>query len=288
MPSNKVCRQDEDLDTTALENRGYRAVKELGRGAAGRVTLAEGVGSKQTDPPTLYAVKRIALQALNSKERELAWAEAKVLSRLSHPWIIRCEEVYKTKEDLHLVLEYAAKGDLERRLKKAKKEGLTGLPHNEAIRIFAQVAFSLRWLHDQQILHRDLKPSNVLLTAKGDAKLADFGICKVLEKGVDLASTFVGTPRYMCPEVANKESYGRPADYWGLGCLLYEMLMLHPPFQGNSLPTMIMRILSADPDPLPPESPEEYQFTSILSKTKPRYLFRIETFFHIEIHFYIA
>lgn len=254
----KLPRQDEGLDRKSLEARGYKAIKELGRGAAGRVTLAEGVGTKETSPPTLYAVKRIALRELNSKERELAWSEAKVLSRLSHPWIIRCEEVYKTKEDLHLVLEYAEKGDLERRLKKAKKEGLTGLPHNQAIRIFAQVAFSLRWLHDQQILHRDLKPSNVLLTAKGDAKLADFGICKVLEKGVDLASTFVGTPRYMCPEVANKESYGTPADCWGLGCLLYEMLMLRPPFEGTSLPTMIIRIVSSDPEPLPSSVPEEY------------------------------
>ena len=108
----------------------------------------------------------------------------------------------------------------------------------------------LVYLHSKNICHRDLKPANIFLAADGTAKLGDLNVSK-LNKGDDLMSTKIGTPYYMAPEVWNGKKYGAACDIWSLGCVMYELAALQPPFQGNSLMQLRRAVNTGRYNPLP-------------------------------------
>lgn len=83
----------------------------------------------------------------------------------------------------------------------------------------------------QKILHRDLKPGNIFLDLNSDVKLGDFGLARVLNNESQFAFTHVGTPYYMSPEQIHDQKYNEKSDIWSLGCIIYELCALHPPFQ---------------------------------------------------------
>lgn len=101
------------------------------------------------------------------------------------------------------------------------------------------------------ILHRDIKPCNVFLDHESNVKLGDFGLAKQLQNQDKLAETWVGTPYYMAPEMINEESYDEKCDIWSLGCLLYEMATLHPPFEAKSVVSLGKKIVSGKFAPIP-------------------------------------
>ena len=134
---------------------------------------------------------------------------------------------------------FAPLGDLCRRLRSCK-EAARELPEEEAVSYTEDVAQGLSFLHQlrPKIFHRDVKPANILLchstteSRPPRAKLADFGVAKVLESEASSAgtATFVGTPHYLSPEVFSGDTYDEKADAWALGCVVYEMLCLCRPF----------------------------------------------------------
>eukprot|EP00435_Cladocopium_sp_Y103_P075277 s168_g55.t2 len=143
---------------------------------------------------------------------------------------------------LELMLEFAPLGDLSRRIRQHKEwcsetTEVAGMPEPEVVSYGSDIAAGLSYLHHlrPKILHRDIKPANILLFEEEvipRAKLADFGIAKILELENSMAgaATVIGTPHYFAPELC------RGADAWALGCILYEMLCLHRPFhqaEGN-------------------------------------------------------
>jgi len=115
------------------------------------------------------------------------------------------------------------------------------------MRIFVQICLAMKHVHDRNILHRDLKSQNIFLTSKGIVKLGDFGIAKVLDASEDQARTQIGTPYYLSPEICESRPYGRQSDMWSLGVVLYELLALELPFQANSMPALVHRIVSVEP-----------------------------------------
>ena len=92
------------------------------------------------------------------------------------------------------------------------------------------------------VLHRDLKPANVFLDRDYNAKLGDFGLARVLESSTTFARTFVGTPYYMSPEQMCERGYNEKSDIWSLGCLLYEMAALQPPFNAPNQARLAVKI----------------------------------------------
>ncbi len=98
----------------------------------------------------------------------------------------------------------------------------------------------LKSLHDKKILHRDLKCANIFITADGTYKLGDLNVSKVLKK--DLACTQTGTPYYASPEVWKDKPYGVKSDIWSLGCVLYEMCALRPPFTATDLQGLYRKV----------------------------------------------
>jgi NIMA (never in mitosis gene a)-related kinase len=129
----------------------------------------------------------------------------------------------------------------------------------------------LKALHDSKICHRDLKCANIFLTSKGEAKLGDFNVSKVLQRG--MLHTQTGTPYYASPEVWQDKPYDQKSDIWSVGCVLYEMLAKRPPFKANSMKELYKKVISAKYAPLKPDHSmpiELYILVKMILQPNPR------------------
>ena len=130
-------------------------------------------------------------------------------------------------------MEYADNGDLFQKICDHQKDN-SNFPEQDIWRIFIQIVRGLRALHDLNIMHRDLKSANVFLNKDFTVKLGDMNVSKVAnQRGLNYTQT--GTPYYASPEVWRDEPYDVKSDIWSLGCVLYEMTSLRPPFQASDM-----------------------------------------------------
>ncbi|ETE70801.1 Serine/threonine-protein kinase Nek5, partial [Ophiophagus hannah] len=144
------------------------------------------------------------------------------------------------KNNLYIMMEYCDGGDLMKRIN--MQHGVL-FDEDKILGWFVQIALGLKHIHDRKILHRDIKTQNIFLSSNGiTAKLGDFGIARMLNNTMDFASTCVGTPYYLSPEICENKPYNNKTDIWSLGCVLYELCTLKHPFEGNNLPQLIMKI----------------------------------------------
>lgn len=188
------------------------------------------------------------LESMTEKEQREAYLEAKILEKLDHPNIIKFVEVFrcnKPQATLNIVMSYAEGGDLQKRIKLQKKKGRY-FSENQIIDWFTQICLAIKHIHDKKILHRDLKSQNIFLTENGLVKLGDFGIAKCLNFTLEKASTIVGTPYYLSPEIVQNKPYSFKSDVWSLGVLLFEMANLRMPFDAKSLPKLSLKIIRAE------------------------------------------
>ena len=182
------------------------------------------------------------------EERDASLQEAKLLSALHHPNIVTCLESFTERGKLCIVQDYCAGGDLYQRVKAQRG---APLPETTIVDWFTEILLGLKHVHDRKVLHRDLKTQNVFLTADGRCKLGDFGVSKVLAGTHQLASTAVGTPYYLSPEICENKPYDHKSDVWSLGCILYELCAQRHPFDGASLKLLIVKILRGVYPPVP-------------------------------------
>ncbi|XP_027438209.1 serine/threonine-protein kinase Nek4 isoform X7 [Zalophus californianus] len=163
-----------------------------------------------------YVIKKLNLRNASSRERRAAEQEAQLLSQLKHPNIVTYKESWEGGDGLlYIVMGFCEGGDLYRKLKEQKGQLL---PESQVVEWFVQIAMALQYLHEKHILHRDLKTQNVFLTRTNIIKVGDLGIARVLENHCDMASTLIGTPYYMSPELFSNKPYNyklppMPKDY---------------------------------------------------------------------------
>ncbi len=218
-------------------------MKYLGKGSFGAALLVE----LRANPSQKFVIKEIVIGHLPLQEQNAAKQEAEVLHQMSHSNITMYIESFVENSKLYIVMEHADGGDISGAIQRRKQSG-DRWPEAEVMRIFVQICLALKHVHDQNILHRDLKAQNIFLTSKGVVKLGDFGIAKVLDASEDQARTQIGTPYYLSPEICESQPYGRSSDVWSLGVVLFELLALELPFQANSLPALVHKICSSEPN----------------------------------------
>jgi hypothetical protein len=178
--------------------------------------------------------------------RERFLREARVAATLKHPNICQVYDVGEIDGRLYLTMEYVEGKTLSTYLKKGKPQ-----PGRQAAALLCRLALTLQEAHTRGVIHRDLKPSNVMLNARNEPVVMDFGLAR---REGDIRMTrsglAVGTPAYMSPEQLNGEANAGPAsDQYSLGVILYELLTGRLPFEG---PLMAVLAQKATQDPEPP------------------------------------
>ena len=213
----------QEPQTLGIEN--FRLISVLGRGHFGKVILSQ---YKATG--NYYAIKILKKgDILARDEVESLMVEKRILEIASssrHPFLVNLFAGFQTREHVFFVMEYAMGGDLMRHI----HDDI--FSEERACFYAACVLLGLEFLHANKIVYRDLKLDNLILDREGYVKLADFGLCKEGMGPWDRTSTFCGTPEFLAPEVLTENSYTRAIDWWGLGVLIFEMLVGEPPFSG--------------------------------------------------------
>jgi len=222
----------------------YRKVKVIGRGAHGTVSLYLRVSDGKH-----VVIKEIPVELKTSNERQVALGEAKTLQMFSFPFIIGYYEYFFDDNNLCIVMEYAEGGTLAEFL--ADRNG-HHMDDDQILHLFAQIVLSLQHLHSRQVLHRDLKTQNILLNrTRTVCKLSDFGISKILSNTKSKATTVLGTPSYMSPEICEGQPYNQKSDIWSLGCVLYELATLKRAFDAETMGALVMKIMRGDIGKIP-------------------------------------
>lgn len=207
----------------------YEIVKPIGKGKFAVVFHA-----KHRETGEIVALKRIAVNMMDIKARDKCLKEVRLLESLKHPNIIRYMDSFIEENDMIIIVEWAAAGDLKRQIRKAIEKG-TVFEERLIWKYFSQICDAIKCMHERRIMHRDLKPANIFLTLDGTVKVGDLGLSRELSENTLQAHSKVGTPLYMSPEVLRGDGYGFQSDVWSLGCLLYELANLKSPFKSEGL-----------------------------------------------------
>lgn len=211
----------------------YRIVKWLGGGQFGDVYLAE-----DTLLELEFALK---VSRMRPGDVRMLMGEARLLASLSHPNIVRFYSADKIDDQFVLVTEYVNGSSLREALEKGRMD------ISDALRIELRILEALAYAHEKGLVHRDLKPENVLISEKGDVKVADFGLSRFMSER-SLAASVAGTPYYMAPE-AWQGRFLKESDIWSAGVILYEMLTGTLPFKGKSFDEIRSSVFEKAPEP---------------------------------------
>ncbi|XP_071491295.1 uncharacterized protein [Diadema antillarum] len=214
----------------------YDHLKVVGKGSYGEVWLVKHRKDKKQ-----YVIKKMELLNASKREKKAAEQEAKLLSKLRHPNIVSYKDSFESDEGyLYIVMGFCDGGDLYTRLKQQKN---APLEEKQVVEWFVQIAMALQYMHERNILHRDLKTQNIFLTKSKIIKVGDLGIARVLEGNNDMATTLIGTPYYMSPELFSNRPYNHKSDVWALGCCVYEMTTLKHAFNAKDMNSLVYKIL---------------------------------------------
>ena len=214
----------------------FQIISKLGEGAYSTVFKVKRIIDNQ-----IYALKKVKLLNLSEKEKENSLNEVRILASVKSNFVVSYKEAFFDEKDntLCIVMEFADRGDLYQQIV-AHKKTAKFFEESDIWRIFIQLVKGLKALHDLKILHRDMKSANVFLFSNGCAKLGDLNVSKVARRGLGYTQT--GTPYYASPEVWKDKPYDHKSDVWSLGCVLYEMITLRPPFRAKDMEGLFNKV----------------------------------------------
>jgi ribosomal protein S27AE len=218
----------------------FDLLKVVGQGGFGKVFLCR----KLTHPNKgeAFAMKVLKKQhVLSSGLVNTTMAERRILTEISHPFVVKLHYAFQSETKLYLVMDYLSGGSLAFHLRRRRKF------HEDWARFYAaEVAAAIAHLHSVNIIYRDAKLENVLMDHEGHVRITDFGLSKVGVSGLKGATTFCGTAAYIAPELLKGNTYGKAADWWSFGILLYEMIGGKPPYYHRNRDIMFQTILKQE------------------------------------------
>ena len=239
-PNNKKSARAAEL---LGELGDYELLEEVGRGGQGVVFRARQKSLNRT-----VALKVISLGQWASKAHLKRFRlEAEAAAKLEHPGIVPIHEVGERDGSCYFSMKFIEGGQLDEVARRAP------MSIRQATELIAKVARTVHYAHEHGILHRDIKPGNILLDAKGEPHLTDFGLARLVETESSITQTLdvIGTPSYMAPEqaVGNNAAVSSATDVYGLGAVLYQLLTGQPPFAGGATYETIKLLLDTEPRP---------------------------------------
>jgi serine/threonine protein kinase/predicted Zn-dependent protease len=219
----------------------YELLEEVGRGGQGVVFRA-----RQKTLNRTVALKVISLGQWASKAHVKRFRrEAEAAASLEHPGIVPIHEVGERDGSCYFSMQFIEGGQLDEVVRREP------MPIRRAVELIVNVARTVHYAHEHGILHRDIKPGNILLDAKGEPHLTDFGLARLVETESTMTRTLevVGTPSYMAPEqaIGNNAAISSVTDVYGLGAVLYQLLTGQPPFAGGTTYETIKLLLDTEP-----------------------------------------
>src|SRR5438445_1104214 len=219
----------------------YELLEEIGRGGQGVVYRARQKSLNRTVALKVIGLGHWATEAHLKRFRR----EAEAAASLEHPCIVPIYEVGERDGSCYFSMKFIEGGHLDELVRREP------MPPRRAAELIAKVASTVHYAHEHRILHRDIKPGNILLDAKGEPHLTDFGLARLVqvESTVTRTKEVMGTPSYMAPEqaVGNNAAVGNATDVYGLGAVLYQLLTGHPPFAGGTTYETIKLVLDTEP-----------------------------------------
>ncbi|KAK2845042.1 hypothetical protein Q5P01_011701 [Channa striata] len=232
---------------------GYSILDHLGTGAFGSVFKV-----RRQSGQNLLALKEVNLHnpAFGKDKRSRDSNVEKIISELTiikkqmtHPNIVKYYKTFMEGDKLYIVMELIEGVPLAEHCN-SLKEKQQQYTEDRIWNIFIQMCLALRYLHkEKRIVHRDLTPNNIMLGERDKVTITDFGLAKQKQENSKLTSV-VGTILYSCPEVVKNEPYGEKADIWALGCVLYQMATLQPPFYSSNMLSLASKIVEAVYEPI--------------------------------------
>jgi len=240
------------LGVTAGQMLGdFRLVEPIGQGGMGQVWMAEqaSLGGRQV------AIKLMRPDRVSARTAELFGREARAGGRLHHPGIVALLAHGESEGVAWIAMEYVeGSWTLRDFLDEAAKRDEQPATYYQRVAVFAaRLADALQAAHAAGVIHRDLKPQNVLVTRQDEPKVTDFGLARITdESALSVTGDFAGTYFYMSPEQAAGKRLGldHRTDIFSLGVMLYEMLALRRPFEGDTAHQVAYQILLKDPPDL--------------------------------------
>lgn len=237
---------DRSVLAQRLRDRGFKVVQPL-KSASGHALIFRVQETEEADAEP-WVAKVVSLTGLDAKGRASAQQEVSLLKGLSaHPNLIAYRESFLQEAGtLFIVMTLAEDGDL-RAVVTESQVAKRAVPEELVLTWLFQTLAGLRHLHSQGVVHRDLKSSNIFLAgARRRIRIGDFGISRVLESTA-FASSVVGTPAYMSPELMRNERYDFHVDMWALGCIAFELCALQLPFVARSLLELACQVMESEP-----------------------------------------
>ncbi|EYB86382.1 hypothetical protein Y032_0280g1230 [Ancylostoma ceylanicum] len=211
------------LEKRPVDKHTFRLYRVLGKGGFGEVCACQVRASGK-----MYALKKLEKKRVKKRHAEtLSLNEKQILQRINSPFVVSLAYAYETKDALCLVLTLMNGGDLKFHLYNLMPGGFD----EKRVQFYAaEITLGLQHLHKERILYRDLKPENILLDDFGHVRISDLGLAVELKDNEPIKGR-VGTVGYMAPEIVKNERYSYGVDWWGLGCLIYEMIEGKAPFR---------------------------------------------------------
>ncbi|KAM9331490.1 G protein-coupled receptor kinase 4 [Gastrophryne carolinensis] len=211
------------LERQPVTKNTFRHYRVLGKGGFGEVCACQVRATGK-----MYACKKLEKKRIKKRKGEsMALNEKLILEKVNSRFVVSLAYTYETKDALCLVLTIMNGGDLKFHI---YNMGNPGFDEQRAVFYAAELCCGLEDLQRVRIVYRDLKPENILLDDRGHIRISDLGLAVQIPEGESIRGR-VGTVGYMAPEVINNESYTFSPDWWGLGCLIYEMIQGQSPFR---------------------------------------------------------